>query len=284
MLQTLSYKSMVLDRAVMLLVVATNVAVLAHLSLQWSTFIGVLNGSLAAALLWCSFRRPATYAQHRLWPVLVMRTLICVLPFASDTVGLFPPPENFTPARQASWGLFMLLLGISWTIGPFVATFLLLPPVHHLMVQIPALVALMRRNRSVCAAFLAQHPSNAGIIDSIGSVLHAAVASVAPAAPFGPAEALGLQASQQAVCMASSAAVQVSLGLVLPTLLAWHLQSRMAASIAAHAEARQDSSMLRQHTKLCGAVATATQEFGVKALLTLSSMTLTYVVALLALA
>lgn len=39
-----------------------------------------------------------------------------------------------------------------------------------------------------------------------------------------------------------------------------------------------------QHTKLCGAVATATQEFGVKALLTLSSMTLTYVVALLALA
>lgn len=62
---------------------------------------------------------------------------------------------------------------------------------------------------AVCAAFLAQHPSNAGIIDSIGSVLHAAVASVAPAAPFGPAEALGLQASQQAVCMASSAAVQV---------------------------------------------------------------------------
>ncbi len=46
---------------------------------------------------------------RRLWPVLVMRTLICVLPFASDTVGLFPPPENFTPARQASWGLFMLV-------------------------------------------------------------------------------------------------------------------------------------------------------------------------------
>lgn len=43
------------------------------------------------------------------------------------------------------------LLGISWTIGPFVATFLLLPPVHHLMVQIPALVALMRRNRSGAA-------------------------------------------------------------------------------------------------------------------------------------
>lgn len=40
--------------------------------------------------------------------------------------------------------------------------------------------------------------------------------------------------------------VQVSLGLVLPTLLAWQLQSRMAASIAAQAELRQDSAMLQQ--------------------------------------
>ena len=39
---------------------------------------------------------------------------------------------------------------------------------------------------------------------------------------------------------------QVSLGLVLPTLLAWQLQSRMAASIAAHAAQRQDSAMLQQ--------------------------------------
>ena len=183
-----------------------------------------------------------------------MRTLILALPFASDTVGLFPPQQHLNPACQFSRALFMLvssrccccchhrcrrrccfcccrccrrccrccrccaaaaapvvascccaaasaplpapavagdaarlasvwlcrchmqvldcwtashwllglphppfllplplhlqLLGISWTIGPFVATFLLLPPVHHLMLQAPALALLMRRNRS----------------------------------------------------------------------------------------------------------------------------------------
>lgn len=55
----------VLDRAVMVFLVATNVAALAQLSLQWSTFIGVVNGSLAAALLACSFKRPAWYARYR---------------------------------------------------------------------------------------------------------------------------------------------------------------------------------------------------------------------------
>ena len=40
--------------------------------------------------------------------------------------------------------------------------------------------------------------------------------------------------------------LQVSLGLVLPTVMAWQLQGRMAASIAAHAQMRQDSAMLQQ--------------------------------------
>jgi hypothetical protein len=270
----------------MVFLVGTNVATLAQLSLQWSTVIGVVNGSLAAALLAASFRYPDVYARYRLWPVLVMRTLMLALPFVSDTVGLFPPPQDLALARQAGRALFMLLLGISWTIGPFVATFLLLPPAHHLMVNIPALALLLRRNRSACTAFLDQHPSNAGTIEAIGSVLRATMVSMAPAA-ISPVDALGAGASQLAVCMASSAAVQVSLGLVLPTLMAWQLQSRMAASIAAHAEARQDSAMLQQvrhsqHAKLCGAVASATQDFGVKLLLTLSSLTMTFTAALLA--
>lgn len=46
------------------------------------------------------------------------------------------------------------LVGISWTIGPFVATFLLLPPAQHLMLQAPVLALLMRRNRSGAAQLL----------------------------------------------------------------------------------------------------------------------------------
>ena len=64
---------------------------------------------------------------------------------------------------------------------------------------------------AACAAFLEQHPSNAGIVEGIAAVLRAAVASMAPAAN-DPAAALDAQASQQALCMASSAAVQVRQG------------------------------------------------------------------------
>lgn len=52
----------------MMLLVATNVAALANLSLQWSTLIGVVNGSLAATLLFCSFWRPGMYAHCRCTP------------------------------------------------------------------------------------------------------------------------------------------------------------------------------------------------------------------------
>lgn len=45
---------------------------------------------------------------RRLVPVLVMRTLMCALPFVSDTVGLFPP-TGFTPLRQVGRALFMLV-------------------------------------------------------------------------------------------------------------------------------------------------------------------------------
>lgn len=64
---------------------------------------------------------------------------------------------------------------------------------------------------AACAAFLEQHPSNAAIVDGIGAVLRAAVVSVAPAVS-DPAAALEAGASQQALCMASSAAVQVRRG------------------------------------------------------------------------
>ena len=37
-----------------------------------------------------------------------MRTLMCALPFVSDTVGLFPP-TGFTPLRQVGRALFMLV-------------------------------------------------------------------------------------------------------------------------------------------------------------------------------
>ena len=75
---------------------------------------------------------------------------------------------------------------------------------------------------------------------------------------------------------------------MLPTLLAWQLQSGMAASIAAYAQARQDSAMVaevqRSHcTTLCGAVASATQGFPAKLLVTLGSMLVTYTAVMLVL-
>lgn len=42
----------------------------------------------------------------------------------------------------------MVLVGISWAIGLFVSTFLLLPPAQHVAVQAAALAALLQNNRS----------------------------------------------------------------------------------------------------------------------------------------
>lgn len=88
--------------------------------------------------------------------------------------------------------------------------------------------------------------------------------------------------------------LQVSLGLVLPTILAWQLQHGMAASIAAHARSRRDLTPRSrramvdrisrcQEQRVCGPVAKATQGLCTKLLLTAGSMLVTHTAALLAL-
>lgn len=96
-----------------------------------------------------------------------------------------------------------------------------------------------------CEGFLAQHPGNGAVVDVTDAALRAVVTAAVPAAGL-QLEELGDAAGPAARCVAGVAAMQVSLGLVLPTILAWQLQSRMASSIAAQAAARRDAAMVAQ--------------------------------------
>ena len=101
------------------------------------------------------------------------------------------------------------------------------------------------RPHAVCRDFLVQAPGSAGIIDAVHAALRAGAMSVAPSAAWAE-DPLAVGLPRLAACQASAAAMQVSLGGVLPTLLAWQLQSRIAASLVAEAQARHDSAVMQQ--------------------------------------
>ena len=61
----LNARAMRLDRPVLLFLVLVNVAALGKARLTSKTFIGAINGGLAAGLLWGSLWRPASYAHFR---------------------------------------------------------------------------------------------------------------------------------------------------------------------------------------------------------------------------
>lgn len=89
--------------------------------------------------------------------------------------------------------------------------------------------------------------------------------------------------------MAGAAALQVSLGFVLPTMLAWQLQSRMVKAVEAQARARRDSTLMTQAARssqaaLCAGVAAATQGGMAKILITACALLATYTCSLLLLA
>lgn len=88
-------------------------------------------------------------------PIVLLRLLVCALPLVHDTVKPFA--KGFDLGEQASdhplaWQLgraiFMLLVGISWAVGMFLATFLLLPPAQHLAVQAASLAMLLTNNKT----------------------------------------------------------------------------------------------------------------------------------------
>jgi len=78
------------------------------------------------------------------------------MPLATDTVTPFvkvlPASVDLPPVVALLWQLgracFVLLVCLSWAVGPFIATFLLLPPAHHLAVSTVSLAALLSNNRS----------------------------------------------------------------------------------------------------------------------------------------
>lgn len=98
---------------------------------------------------------------------------------------------------------------------------------------------------AVCREFLEQAPASAAIIDGMDAALRAGAMSVAPSAAWADGPLAG-GVPRNVACQAGAAALQVSLGGVLPTLLAWQLQSRIAATLVAQAQARQDSAMMHQ--------------------------------------
>jgi hypothetical protein len=221
-------------------------------------------------------------------PVVLLRLLVCVLPLLSDTISPFGQgldSESPQPSllHQLGRAAFMLLVSVSWAVGLFLASFLLLPPAQHLAVQAASLVPLLLNNHSVCQHFLAQHPSNAAVIDTLDAGLRALVVSVAPVA-HGELGAARPRASRTASCMAGAAALQVSLGLVLPTLLAWQLQSSTSAAGGmggepgtppAGAVAAVQERPCRG-ARLAAAVARSAQGWAAKLLFTGSSMLLTF--------
>ncbi|PSC69525.1 hypothetical protein C2E20_7034 [Micractinium conductrix] len=292
----LEQKAVSTDRAVLFLIVGFNVAALAKLQLKSNTLIGAFNGSLAGALLVASIWRPTLYSRCRLLPIVLLRLAVCALPLVADTVGPFGRgcslpvrlPAGAAVAWQLGRGLLMLCVGLTWTVGLFTATFLLLPPLDHVAVSSVSLTALLLHNRTVCERFLEQHPSNGAVVDALDVALRALVVSTAPVAQ-AEMGVLGGRVGRQVACQAGAAAIQVSLGVVLPTMLAWQLQCRMAASIAEHADATHNAELSAQvrrskHVKLCAALSHATQGQASKVLLTGGCMLLTYVAALLVLA
>jgi hypothetical protein len=215
----------------------------------------------------------------------VLRLLVCALPLVSDTISPFGRVQS---NRNTLWLLghacFMLLVGISWSVGLFMASFLLLEPALHVAVHALSLAVLLTNNRSVCQQFLEQQDTDGVVIDGLGAALRALVTSAAPLAQQELDGSLSAaHAGRMINCMAGSTAMQVALGCVLPTLLVWQLQSGMAASIAAHAAARLDTLLAAQvsesqQARLATAVARSAQ--GCVWLCTVSSLILTFCLCL----
>ena len=141
-------RAMPLDRAVLLLLVSLNVSVLSRLGLSAATWVGALNGSLAAALLAASLLSPGAYAHNRQLPVVLMRLLVSALPLFNDSVS----PFAGNGAGSGPWvafgrGAFMLLVSVSWSVGLLLACFLFLPPTTHLAVQALCLALQLPHNR-----------------------------------------------------------------------------------------------------------------------------------------
>lgn len=90
-------------------------------------------------------------------PIVVLRLLVCIVPLVADPITPFSkglalkqesPHEDPLSPYQIARGAFMLLVGISWSVGLFMAALLLLPPALHMAVSTASLLLLLSNNES----------------------------------------------------------------------------------------------------------------------------------------
>ncbi|KAI7837989.1 hypothetical protein COHA_008171 [Chlorella ohadii] len=149
-------------------------------------------------------------------------------------------------------GLVMLLLPVSWVhalLGAAIGW--QLPPVEHLLLQTAATALLLRRAPAACRQFTDLHPANG----RVASALYFVIQQVAALLCLGsrvPLEAVAQDACPCAKCIAVVWSVEVSLGLVWPTLMVWQGQlaaAREWAVSAADQEAWQAAQLLQQQAR-----------------------------------
>lgn len=207
---------------------------------RWMHLILCLN--LATLLARLHLPRKLHTARVRTPLLVALRTSVFLIPLIMNTQRAIQPAGSTgsggSDERVPSLGgtlrsLFLLLLPLAWVDGCLVAAVAWpLPPLAHLLLQTVGVGMLMWRAPTGCAQYVAQHSSNGRVVHALYWVLRQ-LASLLCLGTREHLAAAATAASDTEQCTAVVWALQVSLGLVLPTLLVWRPQLLWARTQAA---------------------------------------------------
>ncbi|KAI7835720.1 hypothetical protein COHA_010392 [Chlorella ohadii] len=195
----------------------------------------VLSALTASLALMCvlTLAAPRHYLSVRPWLSALMRFVNAgLLPFVMDGLSVTRHDD------ERGWGTMaraavVLLLPVTLLHVQYLASLgTPQPPLLHLAMQGASVALLMWRAPAVCRRYVAMHPS----YERMASLAYGALQQGTSLAC--PGTRLTLQAAAEAAapwqkCEAVVWALEVPLGFVLPTLLAWRAQLRAARANAA---------------------------------------------------